>query len=454
MRTKTLAIAVAAACITALGVPSAHATRDPLWSEQYGPAQIGGPAAWTKAIGSGVTVAIVDSGVDIDHPDLKDKIDRATSYDFGCGDSNPDDDSTIKDSEGKLVKGHGTHVAGTAAAITDNGVGVAGMAPAAKIMALKVFPSNDTCNPGLLGAGGFTAVPDAIAHAVDKGAKVINLSLGTFSFGGGIVGFIETPCRQAFSRGSLCVVASGNSGDTKSSGYPKDLPVLNVTANDSTGKHALFGQKADTMWGVSAPGVAVLNTWPVDDPNHQGYNSIQGTSMAAPHAAGAAAVLFSMGLNARQVAETLVRTAGPPRDSSVEGAGIIHLDKAAGVNTAGAPAGTPAAGGTGPGAVTRRPGATAGNGPAQGGTARGPAVTVPGESGEFLPQEGTAFEEGLNENGSDDSIENILLKTPRKTSANKPFNAVIPIGIISLVALAAGAFVGIPRLRARDTPSL
>lgn len=449
MRTKTLLTVMAAATLAVFNVPAAQATQDPLWKDQYGPAQIGGPAAWTKAVGAGITVAVVDSGVDIDHPDLRNKIDFANSYDFGCNDANPDDDSTIRDGEGKLVKGHGTHVAGTVAAETNNGIGVAGMAPAARIMALKVFPTNDSCNPGLLG---FAAVPQAIQWAVEHGAKVINLSLGTFSFGGGIVGFIETPCRNAYAQGVLCVIAAGNAGDDKSSGYPKDLPALNVTANDDAGKHAGFGQKADTMWGVSAPGVAVLNTWPIDDDRVAGgYNSIQGTSMAAPHVAGAAGVLASYGMNAKTIAETLVRTAGPPRDASIEGAGIIHLDKALGVATTGAAATTP--GGAGGNAQVTKGGnkggvtaTTAGRG--------NTAVTLPSEADTFLPENATDFDEGLAGDGSKDSIENLLINSPKKTSASRPFDATIPILIISVITLIASGVVAIPRLRSKDTPAL
>ena len=238
-----------------MNVPMAQSTADPRWKDQYGPPQVGAPLAWTKATGQGVTIAIVDSGVDVDHPDLRGHIDFENSRDFACGDNNPDDDSTVRDGNNVLVKGHGTHVAGTAAAITGNNVGVAGMAPNSRIMALKVFATNNSCNASLLN-NPFSAVPDAINWAVSHGAKVINLSLGTFSFGGGIIGFIETPCRNAFTAGALCVVAAGNDGESKSSGYPRDLPVLNVTANGPDGRHAQFGQRADTMWGVSAPGPA------------------------------------------------------------------------------------------------------------------------------------------------------------------------------------------------------
>jgi subtilisin family serine protease len=295
------------------------APNDPDYPKQYGPAQIGALDAWTKSTGQGVIAAVVDTGVDVDHPDLKSKL--VKGYDFGDGDDNPDDDSpaTYDPGNGKQqpVRGHGTHVAGTIAAATNNGVGVAGVAPDTKIMPLKLSDKQ--------GLGNFTvSVPQAIKYAVDNGAKVINLSIGALSVTG-LIGILETPCSDAFNRGSLCVIAAGNSGADKSSGYDKNLNALIVTANDKDGKHAAFGQKADTKWSVSAPGVAVFNTWPVEDGS---YKEIQGTSMAAPHATGVAALLFAQGLNNRQVVERMLATANAIGDPATNGAGIIDAARA------------------------------------------------------------------------------------------------------------------------------
>src|SRR5205823_3731445 len=108
-------------------------------------------------------------------------------------------------------------------------------------------------------------------------------------------------------RGALCVVAAGNKGD-QPSGYSRNVQFLIVTANDEKGDHASFGQHADTQWGLSAPGVGVFSTWPTDSGS---YKLEQGTSMAAPHAAGVAALLFAQHLSVGQVVDRMLSTATP-----------------------------------------------------------------------------------------------------------------------------------------------
>jgi subtilisin family serine protease len=216
-----------------------------------------------------------------------------------------------------------------------------------------------------------------------------------------------------------------------------------VTANDSTGAHATFGQRADTKWGVSAPGVAILNTWPIDDPDHDGYNAIQGTSMAAPHVAGAAAVLFGMGMSAQTVAQKLVDTAGPPRDSLVEGAGLIHLDRAAGVQTT---ATTNAASRTaGTGTVTK-----SGRAGVAGGTGAIAVTTTTSTPGSREPS--TGFEEGLSTKDASKDFDQIQLNQARKNGAGAPFNAAGPLIAGTAIATLAMLAVAIPRIRAKDTP--
>jgi subtilisin family serine protease len=310
-------------------LPAAHAaTNDPRAGEQYGYTQIQTPSAWTKATGQGITIAIIDSGTDLNHEDLHSKIvancPGSGCHDYGDNDTNPQDDSLLKDGNGVVVKGHGTHVSGLAAAATDNGKGGVGIARDAKILPLKIFPSNPN---GSLTAG-VANVPQAVNFAVSHGAKVINLSLGDFNVGG-VVGPLQTACNSAFDQGSLCVVAAGNSGQDKASGYNHDFNALVVTANDKDGNHVNFGQKADTKWAVSAPGLFNFSTWPTDA---GGYKTISGTSMASPQAAGVAALVFSQhpDWSPAQVAERIVSTVNPMGNPSVNGAGRVNAASAVG----------------------------------------------------------------------------------------------------------------------------
>src|SRR3954464_5431576 len=123
MKRVVLGIGAAAALLVTFA-PMAHATDDPDWQLQYGPQQIHAPEAWTVTRGKGVTIAIVDTGVELNHSDLEDKL--GPGHEFAGDDDDPND----------TEQGHGTHVAGIAAAATDNGIGIGGVAPDAKIMPL------------------------------------------------------------------------------------------------------------------------------------------------------------------------------------------------------------------------------------------------------------------------------------------------------------------------------
>ncbi|MEY2417484.1 MAG: serine protease [Actinomycetota bacterium] len=423
-----------AAIFVLLGMQNAGATSDPFWAKQYGPVQIGAPTAWQKSTGKNVKAAVVDTGVDVDHPDLKPNLDLADSHDFACNDDNPDDEPA----DGG---GHGTHVSGTIAAVANNGIGVAGIAYDAKLMVERVSLSGGGCG-GVTGTG-LEEITQAVSYASSHGAKAINLSLGEGLHIPGLENTVTQACEQAFRNGSLCVVAAGNSGETKSSGYAYDFNAIVVTANDNTGAHASFGQKADTKWSVSAPGVDVLSTWPIDDPNHNGYNSIQGTSMAAPHVTGAATLLFATGMKNTDVAETLVKTAGPARDSTVEGAGIIHVDRALGFETTETSLGQKS--GTGAGTVTHGGRANAGGGSA--------AVVSTTTTAPVTHSTGTVdFEQGITSDNSN-SYEAALKQATQK-NASRPFNAAGPLVGLTAVCAIASLAIFIPRLRAKDAPPL
>ncbi|HET9450127.1 MAG TPA: S8 family peptidase, partial [Aggregicoccus sp.] len=266
----------------------------------------------------------VDSGVDTAHPDLKDKL--VEGYDFADSDANPDDDSTARDGSGQSVKGHGTHVAGIAAAITDNGLGVAGTAPDAKVMPLKAFTSN---SGSLLG---FTAVPDAIRFAVNNGAKVINLSLG----GGWHSAAVASAVDFARKKGVTVVAAAGN-GARQHVEFPAAYPgVIGVSAVDPEGKLAFYssyGKEVDLAAPggdkrAGAQGGILQNTVDPRDLSKSIYASYQGTSMATPHVAGVAALLYAAGAETpEQVEQALYAGAVPVEgESSAERYGHGLLD--------------------------------------------------------------------------------------------------------------------------------
>ncbi|WP_252891190.1 S8 family peptidase [Thermoclostridium stercorarium] len=220
-----------------------------------------------------VTIAVVDTGVDLEHPDLKDSI--VAGYDFINQDNVPDDDN-----------GHGTHVAGIAAAITNNGIGIAGVAGGAKIMPVKVLSAE--------GYGSSLDVYLGIMYAADHGADVINLSLGSDAPSL----LINEAVKYALARDVVVVAATGNEySDTVS--YPAGFDgVIGVGAVDWNYPNGFiradfsnYGEGTD----IVAPGVDILSTYPeeldIADGNQDGYTILDGTSMATPFVAGMAALL-------------------------------------------------------------------------------------------------------------------------------------------------------------------
>ncbi|MFQ5406949.1 MAG: S8 family serine peptidase, partial [Anaerolineales bacterium] len=234
---------------------------DPSWGSQYGPVRIQAPLAWDITTGaSSVVIAVVDTGVDLDHPDLAAKI--VAGYDFVNNDSSAQDD-----------QGHGTHVAGIAAAASNNGVGIAGVSWGARIMPVKVLDSN--------GSGSYSNVASGIIWAADNGAKVINLSLG----GSGGSAALEDAVNYAYGRGALVVAAAGNSGASGvlyPAAYANAVAVAATDASDNVASFSTYGSEVE----VAAPGVSIYATYLNDT-----YASLSGTSMATPHVAGVAAVL-------------------------------------------------------------------------------------------------------------------------------------------------------------------
>jgi len=235
---------------------------DPRFTDQYAPQQVRAPTAWDTTLGSeDVTVAIVDTGVRYDHPDLAPQFGADKGTDPAGGDDDPD---------APAGENHGTHVAGIASATTDNGTGVAGISNS-RLLACRALGG---------GRGSLTDIASAIRYAADNGADIINMSLG----GGGYTDTLKNAVSYAVSNGALPICAAGNSGSRGVSYPAKYDECVAVSAVDENENLASFSQYGPDL-DVAAPGVDVLSTW-----NDSPYNRISGTSMACPAASGVAAL--------------------------------------------------------------------------------------------------------------------------------------------------------------------
>ena len=234
---------------------------DPSFSLQWGMTKIKAPDAWTTTKGSpSVKVAVLDTGVSLSHPDLQGKVVATRNF---SSSSTPDD-----------VNGHGSHVAGIAAAATNNGVGVAGVGYSVDIMDVKVL--------GDSGSGLYSDMISGITWAADNGANVINLSLG----GTMASSALESAVNYAWSKGVVVVAAAGNSASSAPF-YPAYYAnVMAVAATTDLDKLASFSDYGDWV-DVAAPGISIYSTIP------GGYGYMSGTSMASPFVSGLAALLFA-----------------------------------------------------------------------------------------------------------------------------------------------------------------
>lgn len=261
------------------------------------------PNAWTIGTGSGVTVAVLDTGR-APHPDLDsntvagyDFVSNATNARDGNGrDNNPNDQgdwTTGQCGPASNSSWHGTHVAGTVGAVTNNGVGVAGVAFGARIQHVRVLAAcggslSDIADGIVWAAGGsVSGIP-----ANPTPSRVINMSLG----GGGACGSTyQAAINTAVSRGAVVVVAAGNSNVNASNARPANCAnVVTVAASDRNGNRASFSNFGAVI-DVTAPGTAVLSTLNSGTTTQltPNYASYQGTSMATPHVAGLAAMMLS-----------------------------------------------------------------------------------------------------------------------------------------------------------------
>ncbi len=247
-----------------------YTPNDPLFSDQYADQMVNAQTAWEETLGdAGVTVAVVDQGVQYDHPDLQGNMAADPGYDFVDEDTDPYPEDLSEEI-------HGTHVAGIAAASIDNGTGVTGIGNSTILSARAL---------GVSGSGSVSDIADGIQWAADQGADVINLSLG----GSGGTQTMKNAASYATAQGALIVAAAGNNG-TRGVSYPAALSecmaVSALNPDESFASYSQYGEDIE----LTAPGTNVLSTWPAPGTN---YNRISGTSMATPMVAGVAGLTLA-----------------------------------------------------------------------------------------------------------------------------------------------------------------
>ena len=286
---------------------------DPDYSKQWNLRSINIETAWDETKGSGITVAVIDSGIS-PVPDLKDTK-FVKGYDFVNNKIEAYDDI-----------GHGTHVAGTIAQSTNNNYGVAGIAYEASLMPLKVLSAQ--------GGGTVADIAEAIRYAADNKADVINMSLG----GPGESQLMEDAINYAHSKGVIIIAAAGNSNQNSAS-YPARYPhVVGVAALDSVGikaPYSNFGAGVD----IAAPGGSevgkILQETINPETGESVFEGYQGTSMAAPHVAGVAALVKAAGVKEPdEILNVLKQSSRVEKEDPLNHFGAGHLDAAAAVKLA------------------------------------------------------------------------------------------------------------------------
>lgn len=256
-----------------------YTPNDPSLGSQWAWGKISAFTAWDVTRGSSTTkIAIVDTGIQRTHPDLNAKI--VAGYDYVSGDTAPDDGN-----------GHGTHVAGSSAAETNNATGGAGTCPNCVLMPLRVLNNQ--------GSGTLVNVANGIRWAADNGAKVINLSLG-----GPGSSTLQSAVDYAAGKGVFLACAAGNDNTSSTTNaypgaYANCYAVASTTSTDARSSFSNYGSWVE----VAAPGSSIYSTW-----LNNGYNTISGTSMATPHVAGLAGMLSSQGLTAAQIRTRICQT--------------------------------------------------------------------------------------------------------------------------------------------------
>ena len=335
---RSIVLALLLLLLLLLAPAVAHAANDPRRGEQWNLDQVESDAAHVTATGAGAVIAVVDSGVQASHPDLVGQL--LPGHDFVDNDGTPQDGN-----------GHGTHVTGIAVAATANGVGIASVAPGAKVLPVRVLDDD--------GGGDAATVARGIDYAREQRADVINLSLGSEVPIVGAMGGdeLDAAIHRALAAGIVVVAAAGNNGVPVCEQPAAQDGLLCVGAVDRRRQRSFFSSFGSGL-GVVAPGGSglpgsgedILSTVPPST-----YDVMAGTSQAAPHVSGVAALLVGLGLHGQAAVQRIVGTAtdhGPAGDDPQYGHGEVNaraavagLGGSGGPGNGGGPSGNPGAGG-------------------------------------------------------------------------------------------------------------
>jgi subtilisin family serine protease len=264
--------------------------------------QVGATSSWEISTGDSVSVGVIDTGIDLSHPDLK--VNIKGGYNAIYPWKSPNDDN-----------GHGTHVAGIIAAL-NNSIGVVGVGPKIDLYAIKVLNAS--------GSGYLSDVIEGLDWAVKNGMQVVNMSLGTDQD----VKSFHDAIKNAYNAGVTIVAAAGNSGGAVT--YPAAYSeVIAVSATDENNQIASWSSRGPEV-DLAAPGVNIYSTY-----KGSTYKTLSGTSMAAPHVTGAAALIIDKGkcgtCTPDKVRQRLQQTAidlGDPGTDNLYGAGLVNVYKA------------------------------------------------------------------------------------------------------------------------------
>src|SRR4051812_20541625 len=319
--------ALALLAVLLMAAPAVAA--DPRRGEQWNLDLIQSDAAHAVSTGAGAVVAVVDSGVQADHPDLAGHVGQG--YDF-----------VQRDAVAQDGNGHGTHVSGIIGAASGNGIGVESVAPGATIMPVRVLGDD--------GGGDTDTVAAGIDYARTHGADVINLSIGSDIPLVGAMGgdAFDAAVHRALAAGIVVVAASGNNGVPVCEQPAAGDGLLCVGAVDKRKQRSFFSSFGSGLAlvapggsGTGVPGEDVLSTY-----KGSGYEELAGTSQAAPHVSGVAALLVARGVRGQAAVKRILATAtdlGAPGNDAVYGAGLLNARAA----VAGLGGGAPAGGGRG-----------------------------------------------------------------------------------------------------------